>query len=131
VPCAQAFNKTDVASHQFAVEWMSDFEQYQAALDSDKTYAATLSRSLSLVLDEFYANLRCAGVSAVTGMGMEELFKVRGCLQLGGVWRYMCKCGGDSALSCVWLWGCLPGCSWPLFGFVAYASVLVILQLCH
>jgi hypothetical protein len=29
------------------------------------------------VLDEFYTSLRRAGVSAVTGEGMEELFEVR------------------------------------------------------
>jgi hypothetical protein len=55
------FNKTDVARHEFAVEWMSDFEAYADALEADASYASSLSRSLSLVLDEFYANLRTAG----------------------------------------------------------------------
>ena len=45
----QAFNKCDVTRHEFALEWMADFEAYHAALDRDTTYAATLSRSLSLV----------------------------------------------------------------------------------
>jgi hypothetical protein len=49
----------------------------QAALEADASYAATLSRSLSLVLDEFYKNLRPVGVSAVTGEGMDEFFQVR------------------------------------------------------
>lgn len=71
------FNKIDVERHSFALEWMSDFEVYHAALEKDSSYASTLSRSLSLVLDEFYANMRSVGVSAVTGEGMEELFKVR------------------------------------------------------
>uniref|UniRef100_A0A672SE84 GPN-loop GTPase n=1 Tax=Sinocyclocheilus grahami TaxID=75366 RepID=A0A672SE84_SINGR len=31
-------------------------------------------RSMSLVLDEFYTNLRVVGVSAVTGSGLDELF---------------------------------------------------------
>lgn len=47
-----------------------------AALEADSSYASTLSRSLSLVLDEFYAGMKHAGVSAVTGEGMQDLFKV-------------------------------------------------------
>ncbi|CAI5944411.1 unnamed protein product [Closterium sp. NIES-65] len=74
LPLLLAFNKTDVARHDFAVEWMRDFEAFQAAVDRDPSYAASLSRSLCLALDEFYSNLHAVGVSAVTGGGINEFF---------------------------------------------------------
>ncbi|KAL2629807.1 hypothetical protein R1flu_014493 [Riccia fluitans] len=75
LPLMLAFNKTDVTQHEFAVEWMEDFEKFQDAVECDKSYNANLSRSLCLVLDEFYQNLHNVGVSAVTGAGMEKFFQ--------------------------------------------------------
>jgi len=54
---------------------MEDFEAFQAAASSDQSYTSTLTQSLSLVLDEFYNNLKSVGVSAVSGAGMEDFFK--------------------------------------------------------
>ncbi|RHY68093.1 hypothetical protein DYB30_005476, partial [Aphanomyces astaci] len=78
LPFIVVFNKTDVVTHDFAVEWMTDFEAFQAALDASQedSYMNTLSRSLSLVLEEFYNNLRHVGVSAATGAGIDEFYKV-------------------------------------------------------
>jgi len=42
---------------------------------ADDGYILQLTRSMSLVLDEFYQGLRYAGVSALTGQGMNELFE--------------------------------------------------------
>ena len=49
LPLLLVFNKTDVTDHSFALEWMKDYENFSEALESDSTYASTLSRSLSMV----------------------------------------------------------------------------------
>jgi GPN-loop GTPase len=67
LPFVLVFNKTDVQSHDFAVEWMHDFEAFQEALATHKsstdsegepTYMNSLMNSMSLVLDEFYKHLK-------------------------------------------------------------------------
>ncbi|ORX70883.1 hypothetical protein DL89DRAFT_245679 [Linderina pennispora] len=76
LPFLVAFNKTDVVSHDFAVSWMNDFEEFQKALmRQEEGYMNSLMNSMSLVLDEFYAHLRVAGVSAMTGQGIDGLFE--------------------------------------------------------
>ncbi|KZT57993.1 hypothetical protein CALCODRAFT_468986, partial [Calocera cornea HHB12733] len=81
LPFLLVFNKTDVRSHDFAIEWMRDFESYQAALASggaqeeegggefedrggrgEATYMNSLMNSMSLVLDEFYKHLNVRGL---------------------------------------------------------------------
>ncbi|KAE8538963.1 hypothetical protein D1P53_005332 [Cryptococcus gattii VGV] len=75
------FNKTDVQPHEFALEWMTDFEKYQEALNDksrdehgEGSYVNSLMSSMNLVLEEFYNNLRAVGVSAMTGEGMKAFF---------------------------------------------------------
>eukprot|EP00240_Pyramimonas_obovata_P005223 CAMPEP_0118927672 /NCGR_PEP_ID=MMETSP1169-20130426/5091_1 /TAXON_ID=36882 /ORGANISM="Pyramimonas obovata, Strain CCMP722" /LENGTH=417 /DNA_ID=CAMNT_0006869485 /DNA_START=134 /DNA_END=1387 /DNA_ORIENTATION=- len=75
LPMLLAFNKVDVARHEYAMEWMADFEAFSAAVDAESSYSSSLSRSICLVLDEFYQNLRAVGVSAVTGEGMAMFFE--------------------------------------------------------
>ncbi|KLO05697.1 hypothetical protein SCHPADRAFT_923334 [Schizopora paradoxa] len=83
LPFILVFNKTDVQPHQFALDWMQDFEAFQAALashsasrdsDGEPTYMNSLMNSMSLVLDEFYQHLKAVGVSSMTGDGIKEFF---------------------------------------------------------
>ncbi|GBF93041.1 GPN-loop GTPase [Raphidocelis subcapitata] len=75
LPLLLVFNKVDVTRHAFALTWMDDTDAFADALEADASYAATLSRSLSLVLSEFYAGIRHVGVSALTGEGMDAFFE--------------------------------------------------------
>ncbi|KAL4247685.1 GPN-loop GTPase family protein [Abortiporus biennis] len=83
LPFILVFNKTDVQPHDFAIEWMHDFEKFQDALahhsgttddEGEPTYMNSLMNSMSLVLDEFYQHLTAVGVSSVTGDGIKEFF---------------------------------------------------------
>jgi GTPase SAR1 family protein len=84
LPFVAAFNKADIAPPAFAAEWMDDYAAFQAALDEEsersESYSNSLTRSLSLSLDEFYRELRHVGVSSLTGEGFPELLSaVRFC----------------------------------------------------
>lgn len=82
LPMILVFNKTDVKDESEAVEWMRDFESFQAALRKEEEehmeggggYTGSLLNSMSLVLEEFYNALSVVGVSAMTGSGIDNFF---------------------------------------------------------
>ncbi|KAK5168230.1 uncharacterized protein LTR77_006799 [Saxophila tyrrhenica] len=86
LPMILVFNKTDVKDESEAVDWMRDFESFQAALRKDEEnemaggegssgYMGSLLNSMSLVLEEFYNALSVVGVSSMTGEGVEGFFE--------------------------------------------------------
>lgn len=82
LPMVLVFNKTDVKDEREAVEWMRDFESFQAALRAEEEaqrddgggYMGSLLNSMSLVLEEFYNALSVVGVSSMTGHGVDAFF---------------------------------------------------------
>lgn len=94
LPMILVFNKTDVTDAEFAKEWMTDFEAFQAALKQEEEggsfggveggngglgggsgYMGSLLNSMSLMLEEFYRHLSVVGVSSMTGKGIPEFFE--------------------------------------------------------
>jgi GPN-loop GTPase len=84
LPMILVFNKTDVKDEKEAVEWMRDFESFQAALRKEEEdqmmeggsgYMSSLLNSMSLVLEEFYNALSVVGVSSMTGDGVDDFFE--------------------------------------------------------
>lgn len=96
LPMILVFNKTDVKDAEFAKEWMTDFEAFQAALKQEEDsgsfggveggggfgggsgYMGSLLNSMSLMLEEFYRHLSVVGVSSMTGKGIEDFFTAVG-----------------------------------------------------
>ncbi|KAM0723113.1 hypothetical protein Q7P37_001313 [Cladosporium fusiforme] len=81
LPMILVFNKTDVKEPTDAIDWMRDFETFQAAVRQEEEeeregsgYMGSLLNSMSLVLEEFYNHLSVVGVSAMTGDGVEDFF---------------------------------------------------------
>ena len=97
LPMILVFNKTDVKDAEFAKEWMTDFESFQAALQQEEElgsfagteggtsgmgggsgYMGSLLNSMSLMLEEFYSHLSVVGVSSMTGAGIDDFFEAVG-----------------------------------------------------
>lgn len=81
LPMLLVFNKTDVSRHDFALDWMADFETFHVALQADSSYASTLSKSLSLVCSSNKADLaqqQCLACPVICSISMPAGFPLCG-----------------------------------------------------
>jgi hypothetical protein len=51
---------------------MEDFDEFDASLTQVDNYLSSLSRSMSLVLEEFYSKILTIGVSSITEKGFDS-----------------------------------------------------------
>ena len=72
------FLQCDVQAADKVKTWITDFTEFQKDLRDVKGQTANLASSLSLVLDDFYSSIQHVEVSALTGTGLENLFKAIG-----------------------------------------------------
>ncbi|KAK1443208.1 GPN-loop GTPase 1 [Babesia gibsoni] len=75
LPFIACFNKIDVDRHEKCLEWMEDYNAFYESVMQDESYMASFSRSCALMLNEFYSEIKCNGVSAITGEGFAEHMK--------------------------------------------------------
>ena len=75
LPMIVVFNKSDIGDAEKIMGWLKNFDVMLEEIDKDKSYLASLSRSLSIVLDEFYQSLNTVAVSSHTGAGFDQFFK--------------------------------------------------------
>jgi len=74
LPMIVVFNKTDVADPEQVKVWLKDYAVFAEDLKKNETYLASLSRSLSLSLDDFYNDLNAVYLSSMTGDGFDSFF---------------------------------------------------------
>lgn len=75
LPLIVVLNKIDLQDPEFIKAWMTDSEKFEEAIETETDYMFAFTRSLSLVLDEFYQGIKTASVSSTTGEGFSQFLE--------------------------------------------------------
>jgi GTPase len=81
LPMVVVFNKKDVVKEDFCVLWTKDYDELETALNKNSDYISSYSRSLCLVLEEFYKTIKLCGVSSQSGEGFDDLMTILNAVQ--------------------------------------------------
>lgn len=73
LPLILVLNKKDLVDNDCCVNWITDYKELQACLDSDSSYISSFSNSLCLTLEEFYKTIKFVSLSSKTGEGFDKL----------------------------------------------------------
>ena len=76
LPLILVFNKKDVVNEDMCFEWMTNYDSFMDSLDNETEYISSFSRSLCLVLEEFYKNTKYVAVSSKSGDGFGNLINL-------------------------------------------------------
>lgn len=77
LPMVLALTKTDVKKADEIIEWMTDVDKFEAAVDAEKSdsYFSDFNRQTGSIFSEFYDALPVVPVSGKTGEGIPQLFE--------------------------------------------------------
>jgi len=78
LPFVMVLNKIDVTSSDSLIQWMTDYDSIEQAINDEcqqnDSYSLSLTRSMALMLNEFYSTISVVSVSAATGEGFNTLY---------------------------------------------------------
>lgn len=75
LPLLACFNKIDIIKHDKCIEWMKNFDTFSEDVLNDVSYMASFSRSCALMINEFYEEIKTAGVSSTTNEGFHQILE--------------------------------------------------------
>merc|ERR1712187_394714 len=75
LPLVLTFNKCDIVGYDFLIDWIDNFDRFGETLACDESYSLSFSRSLFIILNEFYQDLPHLSLSAKTGLNLNRFLR--------------------------------------------------------